>query len=147
MIFTKVRDLKYISEDKSFIDLLATCEEYGEIPMTLNIIDTEDYHTFLDGEKEVPLEEYCKKQNIAPYVIPMVKIPQSITARQFRLQLLKLKLLDEVKDFVLEDEYLSTEFEYSINFIYDSLFMNTLKDKLGLSNKEYDNLFLEASKL
>ena len=52
MKFTKVRDLRYSSEDKSTIDLLATCQEYGEIPMTLNIRDTEDIHTFFDGKKE-----------------------------------------------------------------------------------------------
>ena len=42
MKFTNIKDLKYITADNSMIDLLATCEEYGEIPMTLNLVDTED---------------------------------------------------------------------------------------------------------
>ena len=68
MKFTKVRDLKYSSANNSTIDLLATCSEYGEIPMTLNIVDTEDIHYYLDGEELKPLEEYCKTQQIAEYV-------------------------------------------------------------------------------
>ena len=49
MKFTNIRDLKYSSADNSTIDLFATCEEYGEIPMTLNIVDTEDLHEYFDG--------------------------------------------------------------------------------------------------
>lgn len=68
MIFTKIRDLKYITVNNSHIDLLATCEEYGEISMTLNLVDTENLHTYVDiDEKEYQLEEYCKTQEIAPY--------------------------------------------------------------------------------
>lgn len=68
MKFTNIRDLKYITANNSMIDLLATCEEYGEIPMTLNLVDTEDIHTFVkpDGT-EIPLEEYCKTLEIAPF--------------------------------------------------------------------------------
>ena len=68
MKFTNIRNLKYSKADNSLIDLLATCEEYGEIPMTLNLVDTEDNHTFIDGDKEVPLEDYCKQQFIQPFV-------------------------------------------------------------------------------
>ena len=67
MRFTNIRDLKYSIEDKSRIDLFATCQQYGEIPMTLILTDTEDLHTFFDGENEYTLEEYCKKQKILPY--------------------------------------------------------------------------------
>lgn len=68
MKFTIIRDLKYITANNSMIDLLATCEEYGEIPMTLNLVGTEDLHTFVkpDGT-EIPLEEYCKTQSIIPF--------------------------------------------------------------------------------
>lgn len=68
MIFTNIKDLKYSKADNSTIDLLATCKEYGEIPMTLNLVDTEDLHTFVDeGGNEYPLEEYCKTLQIAAY--------------------------------------------------------------------------------
>ena len=68
MKFTNIRDLKYITADNSMIDLLATCEEYGEIPMTLNLVDTEDIHTFMKSDgSEIPLEEYCKTLEIVPF--------------------------------------------------------------------------------
>ena len=68
MQFRNIRDLKYVTADNSVIDLLATCKEYGEIPMTLNLVDTEDLHTFVDENgNETPLEEYCKTQEIVPY--------------------------------------------------------------------------------
>ena len=71
MKFTNVKDLKYVTADKSLIDLSVTCEEYGEIPMTLNLVDTEDIHTFVKADgSEVPLEQYCKSQYITPYVKP-----------------------------------------------------------------------------
>lgn len=57
MIFKKIRNLKYVTADNSFIDLFATCEEYGEIPMTLNLVDTEDLHVFATGKFEVVLEK------------------------------------------------------------------------------------------
>lgn len=57
MKFTNIRDLKYSKADKSTIDLLATCKEYGEIPMTLNLVDTEDLHHFATGKFEVVIEK------------------------------------------------------------------------------------------
>ena len=50
MIVTNIKNLKYSKADNSTIDLFATCEEYGEIPMTLNIVDTEDLHEYFDGK-------------------------------------------------------------------------------------------------
>ena len=68
MRFTNIRDLKYITADKSMICLFATCEEYGEIPMALNLVDTENLHTFVNPDStEVPLEEYCKTLEIGDF--------------------------------------------------------------------------------
>ena len=73
MRFTNIKDLKYVTANNSHIDLLATCKEHGEIPMTLNLVDTEDLHTYIDEDgNETPLEEYCKTQAIALYVEPIV---------------------------------------------------------------------------
>ena len=85
MKFTNIRDLKYVTTNNSHIDLFATCEEYGEIPMTLNLVDTEDLHTFVDKDgKEYPLEEYCKTQTINQYVEPK-KTKEQIEI-EFRIQ-------------------------------------------------------------
>lgn len=153
MRFTNIRDLRYSSQDKSTIDLLATCSEYGEIPMTLNIVNTEDIHTFVkpDGS-EVLLEQYCKTQYIAPYVEPepepiLELIPQVITIRQARLQLLKIGLLDDVDALVALDRKSQIEWEYANDIERNSPLVSTLCEQLGLTKEQLDNLFVEASKL
>lgn len=75
MKILSIEKLVYANAGHTHIDLIATTKKYGEIPMTLNLVDTEDLHTFLaeDG-KEYPLEEYCKTLEIAPYAEPVVDI-------------------------------------------------------------------------
>ena len=163
MIFTNIKDLKYVTPDDSHIDLLATCKEYGEIPMTLNLVDTEDLHMFATGtfetitendkevEKEIliPLEEYCKKQKITPYVkpTPVVIIPSSITPLQAKLQLLEIKLLDEVEEMVKKDKKVEIYWTNAQNFFRTDEILLGMATALGLSEEQLDNLFIEASKL
>lgn len=149
MKFTKVRDLKYSSANNSTIDLLATCSEYGEIPMTLNIVDTEDLHEYFDGKDFVKLEEYCKKQSIAKYVEPEVikYVPSSITMRQARLYLYSVDKLEEVEAMVETRKDWQIEWEYTSEVERSSLLISTIKDKLGLSDIEVDDMFIAASKL
>ena len=149
MKFIKIRDLKYVVADKSTVDLLATCEEYGEIPMTLNLVDTEDIHTFVkpDGT-EVPLEQYCKTQYIAPYVEPEPlpePIPQVITMRQARLQLLEVGLLDDVEALVALDRKSQIEWEYANEVYKQSPLIESVKGALNLTDKQIDEMFIEAS--
>lgn len=186
MNFTNIKDLKYSKADNSTIDLLATCKEYGEIPMTLNLIDTEDYHHFATGtfetiiekqtvlekkiiledevEKEIevevekdveiqkeifiPLEEYCKTLEIAPYVEPeiVVIIPNSVTKLQAKLQLLEIGLLDEVEILIEQDRKAKLYWTDSQNFLRTDEILINAANALGLNNEELDNLFLEASK-
>ena len=150
MKFTNIRDLKYVTANNSHIDLYATYKEYGEIPMTLNLVDTEDLHTFVDEDgNETPLEEYCKTLKIASYVEPeiIVVVPQSITMRQARLQLLEDELLDEVEAFVSQDRKWQIEWEYSNEVYRDNPLINTLKSLLSLTDEQIDTMFIEASKL
>ena len=151
MKFTNIKDLKYVTADKSLIDLFATCQEYGEIPMTLNLIDTENIHTFVktDGS-EVPLEEYCKSQYIAPYVEPEPipePIPQVITMRQARLQLLNLELLDDVEALVALDRKSQIEWEYASEVYRQSPLITSVKEAISLTDKQIDDMFIAASKL
>lgn len=163
MIFTNIKDLKYVTADKSHIDLLATCKEYGEIPMTLNLIDTEDLHVFATGkfevvledkkeiEKEIliPLEEYCKKQKIAPYVEPepVVIIPHSVTKLQAKLQLLEIGLLDDVETLIEQDRKAKLYWTDSQNFLRTDEILLGMATALGLNDAKLDDLFLQASKL
>ena len=151
MKFTNIRDLKYVTANNSMIDLLATCEEYGEIPMTLNLVDTEDIHTFVKADgSEVPLEQYCKSQYIAPYVEPeplTEPIPQVITMRQARLQLLEVGLLDDVEALVALDRKSQIEWEYANEVYRQSPLIESIKGALSLTDKQIDDMFIEASKL
>ena len=150
MKFTKIRDLKYITANNSMIDLFATCEEYGEIPMTLNLVDTEDIHTFVkpDGT-EVPLEQYCKTLEIGAYIEPepIIIIPQVITMRQARLQLLEVGLLDDVEALVALDRKSQIEWEYASEVYRQSTLIESVKGALNLTDAQIDNMFVEASKL
>ena len=151
MKFTNIRDLKYVTANNSMIDLFATCQEYGEIPMTLNLVDTEDIHTFVKADgSEVPLEQYCKTQYIAPYVEPEPlpePIPQVITMRQARLQLLEVGLLDDVEAFVALDRKSQIEWEYASEVYRQSPLIESVKGALNLIDTQIDEMFIEASKL
>ena len=134
MKFTNIKDLNYVTADESMIDLFATCEEYGEIPMTLNLVDTEDLHTFVkpDGT-EVPLEQYCKTLEIGAYIEPepIIIIPQVITMRQARLQLLEVGLLDDVEALVALDRKSQIEWEYASEVYKQSLLIESVKGALN----------------
>ena len=151
MKFTKIRNLKYVMADQSMIDLFATCQEYGEIPMTLNLVDTEDIHTFVKADgSEVPLEQYCKTHYIAPYVEPEPipePIPQVITMRQARLQLLEVGLLDDVEALVALDRKSQIEWEYANEVYRQSTLIDLVKETMSLTDEQIDDMFLSASKL
>ena len=150
MKFTNIRDLKYVTTDKSLIDLFATCEEYGEIPMTLNLVDTEDLHTFVNPDgTEVPLEQYCKTLEIGDYIEPepIIIIPQVITMRQARLQLLEVGLLDDVEAIVALDRKSQIEWEYASEVYKESPLIESVKGALNLTDTQIDEMFIEASKL
>ena len=151
MKFTKIRDLNYVTANNTMIDLFATCQEYGEVPMTLNLVDTEDIHTFVktDGS-EVPLEQYCKTQYIAPYVEPEPipePIPEVITMRQARLQLLEVGLLDDVEALVALDRKSQIEWEYANEVYRQSTLVDLVKEAVSLTDEQIDDMFLSASKL
>ena len=154
MKFTNIKNLKYSKADNSLIDLLATCEEYGEIPMTLNLVDTEDYHHFATGtfdednnEVLVPLEEHCKSLEIQAYITPPVIVPTSITMRQARLYLLSLELLDDVELLVSQNKAQQIEWEYASEVQRTNQLIPALQESLGLTNAQVDTMFIEASKL
>ena len=150
MKFTNIRDLKYSKADNSLIDLFATCKEYGEIPMTLNLVDTEDLHTFVDKDgKECPLEEYCKTLEITPYVEPeiVIVVPKSITMRQARLYLLSKDLFDNVEALVSTNKAWQIEWEYASEVQRTNQLVPALQSALGLFDTDVDAMFLEASKL
>jgi len=102
MRFIKVENLKYVNEEKSLIDLKATNEKGEVFPMSLNLVDTEDIHTFYDTktEEEQSLEKYCKTQDIKEY--ENIELSEDFKAWQESLQELE----------VLKEYLKSTDFYY-----------------------------------
>lgn len=83
---------------------------------------------------------------IPPPVSPVV--PQSITPRQCRLELLNRGLLDQVETMIAEqDQATRITWEYAVSFERNNPLLLALANNIGLSEFEIDEFFIEASKL
>ena len=74
-------------------------------------------------------------------------IPQVITIRQARLQLLEVGLLDDVEALVALDRKSKIEWEYASEVYMQSPLIEAAKGALNLTDAQIDNMFVEASKL
>lgn len=80
-------------------------------------------------------------------------VPQSITVRQAREQLIRIGLLSKVQSEIdkitdiSQREIVQNYWEYSMDFKRDNDVLISLAYSLGLSDADIDNLFIEASKL
>lgn len=74
-------------------------------------------------------------------------IPNSITMRQARLYLYSVDKLEDVETIVQTRKDWQIEWEYTSEVERSSLLISTIKDKLGLSDIEVDDMFIAASKL
>ncbi|CAN8142811.1 hypothetical protein THIOSC15_820001 [uncultured Thiomicrorhabdus sp.] len=81
--------------------------------------------------------------------IPNVPVPQVVTMRQARLELLNMGLLDSVNATLaqLNNAQAQIEWDYSNEVQRDNALINALSSALGLSSDDIDNLFIEAAKL
>lgn len=98
-----------------------------------------------NGTREMTQEEI----DIHNALIASIKIdiPTQLTPNQYRLQLLALGLLDKVETIASADKVMQIWFEYSLDFQRnDKMTISTAK-KLGLTDEQIDNFFIEASKL
>jgi hypothetical protein len=75
-------------------------------------------------------------------------VPDSVSARQFRLQLRRAGFIDQVKAWVaLQDEETQDAFEYSGTFVSTEPMMMAGFNALGFTQEQKDTFFLAASKL
>ena len=75
------------------------------------------------------------------------KVSQTLTPRQFRLQLLALGLLDEVEAMATTDKATQIWFEYSLDFQRTHPMIEAMAVQLGLTQDDMDSFFIAASKL
>lgn len=79
---------------------------------------------------------------------PIVRVPISVSARQFKLQLLASGLLDQVGAFVAtQSRGVQIAFEYSGNFVRSEPMMAAGFAALGKSEADVDAFFLAAAEI
>ncbi|RTM09987.1 MAG: hypothetical protein EKK31_04135 [Hyphomicrobiales bacterium] len=79
---------------------------------------------------------------------PVVRIPERVSARRFRMQLRIAGLLDQVKAWVAtQDPLVRDAFEYSGEFVRAEPMMAAGFAQLGFTQAQMDQFFLAASKL
>ncbi|RWD71689.1 MAG: hypothetical protein EOS37_11140 [Mesorhizobium sp.] len=75
-------------------------------------------------------------------------VPDSVSARQFKLQLLSADLLDEVEGWIAaQDRAVQIAYENSGSFVRASPMMQTGFAALGFSNEQIDAFFVAAALL
>lgn len=84
---------------------------------------------------------------IAPYVPPLPGIPDRVTARQFKLQLLAEDLLDHVEGWVAaQGKAIQLAYDNSGTFARDEPMMQAGFKALGFPPEQIDAFFSAASK-
>ena len=146
MIFRNIETISYANKEKSLIKFFATCDEYGRIPMCVNIVDLEDLHTTIVDGEEIPLETYCLQQPIGDYVEVKKEevIPKVITPLQFKLQLLEMNKVKEVEDILAGDLKAKIYYENAQSVEISSPILLDIASKLGMSQTDIDDFFIKA---
>lgn len=119
--------------------------ENGIVVNTIEVESLDFMPNLIDGSIGGIGWEYINGELIEP--TPIIEVPQTITPRQLRLQLLALTLLDEVEALCATDRAMSIWFEYSLDFQRNHQMIITMALQLGMSEVDMDNFFVEASKL
>ncbi|MBY3036293.1 MULTISPECIES: hypothetical protein [Rhizobium] len=102
---------------------------------------------FASDQPDMGLEPLSESH---PDVIAYRNLPMPITvsARQFRLQLRRSGLLEQVKAWVAQqDGETQDAFEYSGDFVKDSPMMSAGFAEMGFSGSQIDAFFEAASKI
>lgn len=76
-----------------------------------------------------------------------VLVPQAVTMRQARLQLLAVGLLDDVNTMLAADQAAMINWEYATHVYRNDVIVVQLKNSTGMTDEQLDELFVAASKL
>ena len=76
-----------------------------------------------------------------------VIVPQAVTMRQARLQLLAVGLLDDVNTLLANDAAAMINWGYATHVYRNDAIVLQLKTSMGLTDEQLDELFVAASKL
>jgi hypothetical protein len=104
-----------------------------------------------EGTEQVPLKpggDYEWQDGAWSYVAPPVVVPDRVTARQFKLQLLATGLLDSVEGWVAtQSQAVQIAYENSGTFVRDEPMMAAGFVALGFTDQQIDAFFTAAAAL
>ncbi len=111
-------------------------------------------YAFLE-ETEIPTQDGFYAVEVAPVNNKQtwelkeieVHVPTSITRLQAKLQLLEIGLLDEVETLISQDKKAQLYWNEANNFLRTDEILLSMAVKIGLSDTQLDDLFLQASKI
>jgi hypothetical protein len=125
------------------IDLEVNHPQLGWIPFTASADDPEEYGRTLFAE--------ATAGEVAPYVEPgpvPAPIPDRVTARQFKLQLLAAGLLDQVEAWIAsQSQAVQIAYANSGTFVRDEPMMQAGFAALGFTPEQIDEFFTAAAAL
>jgi hypothetical protein len=112
---------------------------YGWIPFTASPDDT--------AGKDI-YDAAVAAGNVAAYVAPDPVVPDRVTARQFKLQLLASGLLDQVETWIAsQDQAVQIAYANSGTFLRTEPMMATGFSALGFTSEQIDAFFTAAAAL
>ncbi len=106
------------------------------------------FYPLTSPEVAEALEKGALIETYEPPLQPEKQAPESVTARQFKLQLLASGLIDQVETWIsAQDRATQIAYEYSGTFVRSEPMMLTGFKALGFSTSQIEDFFLAASKL
>jgi hypothetical protein len=122
------------------IDLEINHPQLGWMPYTASSDDPEEYGRALFAE--------ASAGEVAPYVPLPPAIPDRVTARQFKLQLLAAGLLDQVEAWIAsQSQAVQIAYNNSGTFVRDEPMMQAGFAALGFTPEQIDAFFTAAAAL
>lgn len=122
------------------IDVEINHERWGWIPFTASPDDDRDYGRAIYAE--------AIQGDVAPYVPPEPVIPDRVTARQFKLQLLQAGLLASVEGWIAtQSQAVQIAYNNSGTFVRTEPMMVAGMTALGFSSEQIDAFFTAAAEI
>ncbi|WP_323034097.1 hypothetical protein [Pararhodobacter sp.] len=144
--YADVSDLAWANEQRSAITCRAVFPFIGDAPVLVGVV-AHDPHAPYIGEifARAVAGEFGE---IAPFVPTAPLVPDRVSSRQFRLQLLGMGLLDTVEGWI-DAQPLATQIAYqsSATFERGDAMMQAGFDALGFEPAQVDAFFVAAAGL
>lgn len=155
MKYKQVKNLKWANTEHTIINCEVDFDDLIDEFVPFTAASTDMYsHTVEIFNKAVLGEFGSIAEYVEPPIVePEISIPDVITMRQARLQLLAIGLLDDVEVVIanIEDatmkRMVQIEWEYAKDVERDSTTIVMLAQAIGMDEEALNNLFIEAVKL